>query len=85
MTEYDTACISYLIIEEFTEILLVHLALLSVNNSCEAVKLNIVCINILYCTDNVAELTYAGRLDKNTVRSVVCKHLFKSFSEISDQ
>ena len=33
VAEYQTACVSYLVVEELTEILLVHLALCGVNNS----------------------------------------------------
>ena len=59
MAENETACICYLIIKEFTEILHIHLIFLSVNNSCEAVKLYVMCVDILYCTDNVTELANA--------------------------
>ena len=85
MAENKTACVCYLIVEKFTEILLIHLALLCVNNSGEAVKNDIVSVDILNGTDNVAELSNAGRLDKNTVGSIIGKNLFKSLSEISDK
>ena len=85
MTEDKTACISYLIVEKFAEIFLVHLAFFCVNNSCKPVELNIVSVDILNSTDNVAELSNAGRLDKNTVGGVILKNLFKSLSEISDK
>ena len=85
MTENKTACICYLIVEKFTEILLIHLAFFCVNNSCKAVELNVVSVDILNGTYNVAELSNAGRLDKNTVGGVIRKNLFKSLSEISDK
>ena len=85
VAEYKAACIGYLIIEELAEVLHVHLVLLSVNNSCEAVKLNIVSVNILNSADNVAELANARRLDKDTVRSVISKYLFESLAEVSHE
>ena len=59
VAEYQTACIGYLVVEEFTEILLIHLALGSVNNSGETVENNVMCVDILYRLDNVAELANA--------------------------
>ena len=85
MAENQTACVCYLIVKEFTEILLIHLALLCVNNSCEAVKNNVMSVDVLNGTDNVAELSYTGRLDKDTVGSIIGKNLFQSLSEISDK
>ena len=55
MAENETACVCDLVIEEFAEILHVHLVFFSINNSCETVKFNIVSVDVLYCTDNVAE------------------------------
>ena len=83
MAEDKAACIGYLIIEELAEVLHVHLVLLGVNNCGKAVKLNIMSVDVLNCADNIAELAYAGRLDKDTVGSVVRKHLFKSLAEIT--
>ena len=85
MAENQTACVCYLIVEEFSEILLVHLAFLCVNDCCEAVKNNVMGVDILNGTDNIAELSHAGRLDKDTVGSIIGKNLFQSLSEISDK
>ena len=85
MAEDNTACIGYLVIEEFAEILVVHFALLSVNNGSKAVENDIMCIDILYCTDNIAEFSNAGRLNKYAVGSVISKDLLKRLSEISYQ
>ena len=85
MAEDDAACIGYLVVEEFTEVLLIHLALLCVYDSSKAVELYIVSVYILNSTDNVAELAYAGGLDEDTVRSVVCQYLFQSLSEVTYQ
>ncbi len=83
MAENYAACVCYLVIEEFTEILLIHLALLCVYNCCESVKDYIVCIDVLYSTDNVAEFSYTGRFDEDTVGVILFKHLFESLAEIS--
>ena len=83
VAEDNTACIGYLVVEEFAEILVVHLALLCIDNSCEAVELDIVGVNVLNSADNVAELAYARGLDKDTVGSVVSKHLFESLAEVA--
>ena len=85
VAEYNAACISYLIVEEFTEILVVHFALLRVHYGGKAVQLHVMGVDILYCAYNVAELAYAGGLDEYAVGSVVGKHLFKGFSEVSHQ
>ena len=83
MAENDAACVCYLVVEEFTEILLIHLALLCVYNCCESVEDYIVCIDVLYSTDNVAEFSYTGRLDEDTVGVILFKHLFESLAEIT--
>ena len=83
MAENYAACVCYLVIEEFTEILLIHLALLCVYNCCESVEDYIVCIDVLYSTDNVAEFSYTGRLDEDTVGVILFKHLFESLAEIT--
>ena len=85
VAEYQTACVSYLVVEELTEILLVHLALCGVNNSGEAVKHNIVCVDILHRLDNVAELADTRRLDKDTVGFVGLQHLNQCLAEIAHQ
>ena len=85
MAEYKAACIGYLVVEELAEVLLIHSALLGINYCGEAVKLHIVCVDVLYSLDNVAELTNARWLDKDTVGLVLFKHLHQSLSEIADQ
>ena len=83
MAEYKTACISDLIVKELTEVLLIHFTLLRIYNSCKSVKLNIVSINVFNCSDNIAELTYTRRLNKNSVGLILFKHLNESFSEVT--
>ena len=83
MAEDYTACVFNLIVEEFAEILLIHLALLSVNYCCKAVKFNIVAVYFTNCRNYVAELAYARWLDNNAVRFVFFKNLHKCLAEIA--
>ncbi len=85
MAEDKAACICYLIVEEFAEVFLIHLALLSVNDCCEAVELDIVSVDIAHSVYNVAELADAGGLDEYAVWLVFSKHLFKRFAEVSNE
>ena len=85
MAEDKAACICYLIVEEFAEVFLIHLALLSVNDCCEAVELDIVSVDIAHSVYNVAELADAGGLDEYAVGLVFSKHLFKRFAEVSNE
>ncbi len=85
MAEDKAACICYLIVEEFAEVFLIHLALLSVNDCCEAVELDIVSVDVAYSVYNVAELADAGGLDEYAVGLVFSKHLFKRFAEVSNE
>ena len=83
MGKNQAGCIGDLVIEEFTEILLVHLALLGIDNGCEAVELHIVHLQILYGTDNVGKLADTGRLDEDSVRMILLKNLLKCLTEIA--
>ncbi len=85
MAEDKAACICYLIVEEFAEVFLIHLALLSVNDCCETVELDIVSVDIAHSVYNVAELADAGGLDEYAVGLVFSKHLFKRFAEVSNE
>jgi len=85
VAENQAACVSDLVVKEFAEVLLVHLALLGVNHSGEAIKNDVVCINILHGLDDIAELTYAGRFDENAVGLVVSEYLFECLAEIADE
>ncbi len=85
MAEDKAACICYLIVEEFAEVFLIHFALLSVNDCCEAVELDIVSVDVAHSVYNVAELADAGWLDEYAVGLVFSKHLFKRFAEVSNE
>ena len=85
VAENNTSRVFYLIVEELTEILHIHFALINVNNNGKAVELNILCARGSNRADNVAELSYARRLDKHSVGSILRNHLFKCFAEISNE
>ena len=85
MAEDNAACVLYLIVEEFAEILVVHLALLGVNDRSEAVELNVVSVDVAYSVDDVAELAYARGLDEDAVGVVLVKHLHESLAEVTDE
>ena len=85
MAEDKAACVGYLIVEELTEVLLVHPALLGIDYRGEAVQLHIVCVDILHSLDDIAELADTRGLDKDTVGLVLLQHLHQSLAEIAHQ
>ena len=75
----------YLIVEEFSEILHIHLAFSCINDRRKCVEL---CISTLYggCrADNVGKLTDARRLYNNSVGRIFDKHLCKRLCEVTDE
>ena len=85
MAEDKAACIGDLVVEEFAEVLLIHLALLGVNNGGEAVELNVVSVDVLYRADDVAELADARGLDEDAVGVVLVEHLHERLAEVADE
>ncbi len=85
VAENDAPRILDLVIEKFTEILHMHLALVGVNNGGKSVKLRAVCVGILNRFDNVRKLTYTRRLDKYSVGRIFIDDLFKSLREVAYQ
>ena len=75
MAKDQAACISNLVIKELAEVFLIHLALLGINNSCEAVKLYALSLDILNCSYNIGKLADARGLDKYPVGVVLSEHL----------
>ena len=75
----------YLVVEELAEVLHVHLALVGVYYCGKAVELQFLCAHALYRTDNVAELAYAGGLDKYTVGGVLLQHLAEGLAKVANQ
>ena len=84
--EHDGPGVLDLIVEEFAEILHVHLALIGVHNGHGAVQLH---LHIRGHVDNglhhVGELAHARRLDDDAVWLVLGQNLFQGFSEIAHQ
>ena len=85
MAEDNRTCVLHLIVEEFTEVLHVHLALLRIHHSGKAVQLNFVGMNILHGTDYIAQLAHAGGLDQDTLGRIIVNHLLQSAAEIAHQ
>ena len=84
--EHDGSGVLNLVVEEFAEILHVHLTLVGVHNGHGAVQLH---LHIRGHVDNglhhVGELAHARRLDDDAVRLVLGQNLFQGFSEIAHQ
>ena len=85
MGEDQAGGIGDLVVEEFTEILLVHLALLGIDNGREAVKLHILHAKILHGTDDIRELADTGRLDQDAVGMVLLQYLLQRLAEVTDE
>ncbi len=83
--EDDAVCVLDLIIIELAEVLHIHLALVCVSNGCEAIQHNVLHVQIFNSADNIAQLADAGRLDEDSVRMELLKHLFKGLTEITDK
>ena len=84
--EHDGSGVLDLVVEEFAEILHVHLTLVGVHNGHGAIQLH---LHIRGHVDNglhhVGELAHARRLDDDAVRLVLGQNLFQGFSEIAHQ
>ena len=83
VAKHDAACVFYLIVKEFTEVLHVHLALVSVNNGGKATKHSTLGIRTLNRLDNVGKLTYARGLDKDSVGCIFDYYLFKCLGKVT--
>ena len=85
VAEKDTACMLDLIIKELAEILHIHLTFVDVHDYHGAVYHSTFKLRGSYRLCNVTELTYAGRLDDNSVGSIIRCNLFESLAKISNQ
>ena len=85
MAEDKAACISYLVVEELTEVLLIHSALVSVNNGGKAVENDIMRIDILNSLYNVAEFADTRWFNEYAVGLVGFEHLLECFTEVAHQ
>ena len=85
MAQDQAACIGDLIVEEFAEILLIHLAFFRIDDRGKAVQLHILHMQILHGADDIAQLADARRLNQNAVGVVFLQHLLERLAEISDE
>ena len=85
MAEYDGICAFNLIVEEFTEVLHIHLALFRVNNSSCGVESDRVKLKVLYRFNNVGQLTNSRGLDNDSLRLVGVNYLLERLAEIANQ
>ena len=85
VAENDTACIFNLVVEEFTEVLLIHFALLRIDNCCKTIQCNLFFVQILYGTNDITQLADARRLNQNAVWCIGFQYLFQSCTKITNQ
>ena len=83
--EYNRVGVLYLVVEELTEVLHVHLALVCIHNGREAVELQGVRAYVLHRPYNVAELAHAGGLYKYAVGGVLVHNLPERLAEVAYQ
>ena len=83
--ENDAVCMLDLIVEELTEVLHIHFALICIDDRCIAVEYEIVRMDILDSLDNVGELADARGLDEDAVGSILLENFFQRFAEIADE
>ena len=77
MREYNRRGILYLVVEEFTEILHIHLTLTRIYNGRKAVEVCGIGLYTAHRADNVGKLTYTRRLDNYSVGDILLEHLRK--------
>ena len=85
VAENDSAGALDLIIEEFAEVLHVHLALVDVDHCGGRTQLDAGGVDVFHRADDVAELADAGGLDEDAVGRVVGEYLLQGLPEIADQ
>ena len=76
-----------LVVVELTEVLHIHLHLGGVGHGDEGVQLHVRLVpdGVLHRHDNVGELTYAGGLDEDAIRSELLMDLAQSLVEVAHQ
>ena len=85
MAQDDGTGIFDLVVEEFTEVLHVHLALVYIRYRGKSTQLDVGGINVRNGFDHIAEFADPGRLDQDPVGGIFCDDLLQSFRKISDQ
>ena len=81
----DTARILHLVVEEFAEVLHVHLALTGIHHGGEAVQHGTLGSGIPDGANDVGKLAHTGRLDQDTVGGILGQHLGQSLAEVTHQ
>ena len=75
MRKDNAGCVINLIVEKFTEVLHIHLALAGINDGGKAVELCVFGFYSLYGLDNVGELADTRGLNNNSVGCILLKNL----------
>ena len=81
----DAGCIGDLIVVELTEVLHIHLALVSIGNGSKAIELGILSLYRLNRLNNVGELSYSAGLNNHSIGMELLEHLRESLREISNE
>ena len=81
----DTARVLHLVVEEFTEVLHVHLALARIHHGGEAIQHCPFGGGALYGADDVGEFAHARGLNEDAVGCVLGQHLRQGLAEIANQ
>ena len=85
VAENDTTRVLHLVVEEFAEVLHIHLALVDVNDGREAVESRTFSRHTFDRADDVGQLTDARGLDQNAVGGKFLQHLFECLTEVADE
>ena len=84
--QHDGSGMLHLVIEEFTEVLHVHLTLLAVYHHQRVVDMNLHMTGyILYSLHDVRKLADTRRLDQDSIRCIGVNHFLQGCSEVSHQ
>ena len=83
--KHDAAGMLDLVVEELTEVLHIHLALVGVCHGGEAVENGLFHLQALDGTDHVRQLAHAGGLDEDPVGMILLQHLAQSLAEVAHQ
>ena len=74
-----------LVVEEFPEVLHVHLTLIHIGNRGKGTQYDFVRVNVGHSLDDIAELAYTGGFDQNPVGRIFGNHLLQGFGKVAYQ
>ena len=83
--EDDGARVLDLVVEELTEVLHVHPALVRVHDGREAIEHQLVGLHALHGADDVAQLADARRLDEDAVGVELLEHFFERIGKVAHE